>query len=76
MNIVTMPRNKYMQILDTQEKLRGDLTRLEKIVSIIAQDELNPKYITKLSRIERGISAGKGVKFKNRSEIKKFFHSL
>jgi len=76
MNTVTLPKNQYVNILNTQAKLRGDLTRLEKIVSIIAQDELNPKYITKLSRIERGISAGKGVKFKNRSEIKKFFHSL
>lgn len=76
MNIVTLPRNKYMQILETQEKLRGDLTRLQKIVSYIAQDEVNPEYVMRLSRIEKGLSAGRGVKFKNKSEVKKFFKAL
>jgi len=65
-----------MQILDTQEKLRGDLTRLEKIVSTIAQDEVSAEYITKLSKIEKSLSRGKGAKFKTKSEIKKFFRSL
>lgn len=76
MNIVTLPKNKYMQILNTQEKLRGDLTRLQKIVSYIAQDELSSEYITKLSKIEKGLSAGNGIKFKNKNEIKKFFRLL
>ena len=65
-----------MQILDTQEKLRGDLTRLQKIVSFISQDEVTPEYITKLSKIEKGLSMGKGVKFQNKSEIKIFFSAL
>ena len=76
MNTVTLPKNQYMQILNTQEKLRGDLTRLQTIVSYIAQDEVTPQYIKRLSKIERGLSLGKGTKFKNRSEVKKFFHSL
>ena len=76
MNIVTLPKNKYMQILNTQEKLRGDLTRLQKIVSYIAQDEINPLYMTRLSKIEKGLSAGKGLKFKNKAEVKSFFRSL
>ncbi len=76
MNTITLPKNKYMQILNTQEKLQGDLTRLQKIVSYIAQDEINPGYMTKLYKIEKGLSAGKGIKFKNKREIKKFFHSL
>lgn len=76
MNTVTLPKTKYMQILDTQEKLRGDLSRLQKVVSRIAQDEITPKYMAKLSKIEKGLSAGKGVNLKNKSEIKKFFSSL
>lgn len=76
MNMITLPKNKYIQILDTQEKLRGDLTRLQKIVSYIAQDEVSPEYLSKLSKIETGLSAGKGFKFKNKGEIKKFFTSL
>lgn len=76
MNTVTLSKNKYMQILDTQEKLRGDLMRLQKIVSHIAQDEVSSEYLTKLSKIEKGLSEGKGIEFKNRSEIKKFFLSL
>ena len=76
MNTVTLPKNQYMRILDTQEKFRDDLTRLQKIVSTIAQDEVSSLYMTRLSKIEKGLSAGKGVKFKNKSEIKKFFRSL
>lgn len=76
MNTITLPKSKYVQILDTQEKLRGDLSRLQKIVSHIAEDEVNSKYLAKLSKIEVGLSAGKGIKFKNKSEIKKFFASL
>lgn len=76
MNTITLPKNKYMQILNTQEKIRGDLARLEKVVSFIAQDELSPKYIAKLSKIEKGLSLGNGIKLKNRSEVKSFFSSL
>ena len=76
MNTITLPKNQYMQILNTQEKLRGDLTRLQKIVSYIAQDEINPEYMTRLYKIEKGLATGKGVKFKNKSKIKKFFKDL
>ncbi|MSU45280.1 MAG: hypothetical protein EXS47_01470 [Candidatus Zambryskibacteria bacterium] len=71
-----MPKNKYIQILNTQEKLRDDLTRLQKIVTYIAQDEVSPRYLVRLSRIEKGLSADKGIRFKNVKEIKKFFRSL
>ena len=73
---MTLPKSKYMQILNTQEKLRGDLTRLQKIVFSIAEDEISPEYIKRLSKIERGLSAGKGIKFKTKNEVKKFFRSL
>ena len=76
MNMVTLPRIKYMQILDTQEKLRGDLTHLQQIVSYIARDEINPEYQKRISKIEKELSAGKGVRFKNKNDIKKFFRSL
>jgi hypothetical protein len=76
MNTITFPKNKYTQILDTQEKLRGDLTRLQKIVSCLALDEVSPLYMTRLSKIEKGLSLGKGTKFKNKSEIKRFFSSI
>ncbi|OGI76012.1 hypothetical protein A3C67_01430 [Candidatus Nomurabacteria bacterium RIFCSPHIGHO2_02_FULL_42_19] len=65
-----------MRILNTQEKLRDDLARLQKIVSYIAQDEVSPKYMKKLSKIERGLSLGRGIKFKTKSEIRKLFRSL
>ncbi|MBI5798943.1 MAG: hypothetical protein HZB10_03350 [Candidatus Yonathbacteria bacterium] len=76
MNTITLPKSKYVQILDTQEKLRGDLSRLQKIVFHIAEDSVNSKYLAKLSKIETGLSNGKGTKFRNKSEIKKFFASL
>jgi len=52
------------------------LIRLQKIVSYIAQDEVNSEYIKRLFKIEKGLSVGKGIKFKNKSEVKKFFCSL
>ena len=52
------------------------MTRLQKIVYRIAEDEVSSEYMTRLSMIERGLSAGKGVKFKNKKEIRKFFKSL
>lgn len=76
MNTIILPKNEYMQILNAQEKLRGDLTRLQKIVTYITQDELNSEYIKKISKIEKGLSSGKGIRFKNKSEIRKFFSSL
>ncbi len=65
-----------MQILSTQDKFQVDLSRLERMVSYMVQDEVSPVYMTRLSKIEKGLSAGKGVKFKNKSELKKFFRSL
>ena len=65
-----------MQILNTQEKLRGDLTRLQKVVSYLSQDEVTPEYINRLSKIEKGLSMGKGIKFKTKTEIKNFFSAL
>jgi len=76
MDNVTLPKDKYIQILNTQKKLCGDLIRLQKIVSYMAQDEVSDIYITRLSKIEKGLSAGKGLKFKSTNEIKKFFGSL
>ncbi len=76
MNTVTLPKNQYMQILSTQDKFQVDLSRLERMVSYMVQDEVSPVYMTRLSKIEKGLSAGKGVKFKNKSELKKFFRSL
>lgn len=76
MSTVTLPKNQYMRILDTQEELREDLTRLQKIVSYISQDEISSEYTKRLSKIEKGLSMGKGAKFKNKSEVKKFFSSL
>ena len=76
MNTVTLPKYQYTRILETQEKLQGDLTRLQKIVSYMTQDEVSPEYSKKISKIEKGLFAGKGIKFKNKSEVKKFFKAL
>lgn len=76
MEEITLPKSKYVQILNTQQKLRIDLSRLQKVVSSLVQDEVSPEYLTKLSKIEAGLSAGKGTFFKNKGELKKFFSSL
>jgi hypothetical protein len=76
MNTVTLPRNKYIKILETQEELRGDVFRLKEIVSYIAQDEISPTYARKLSKIEKSLSAGGGARFGGTRGVKKFFREL
>lgn len=76
MNTVTIPKNKYVEILNTQEKLRTDLSHLQKVVSSLVEDEVSSEYIVKLSKIEQGLSLGRSIKLKTKSDIKKFFISI
>ena len=76
MNTVTLPKNEYMQILETQEKLKEDLARLENAVSFIAQDEVSPTYLKRLEKISRGLDVGKGKRFSSVSAVRKYFKSL
>lgn len=76
MNMITLPKNKYLQILNTQEKLREDLLDLQKVVLQLAQDEISQEYYKRLSKIEKGLSFGRGIFLKNKNEVKDFFKFL
>ena len=76
MTTVTLPKNEYVKILDGQKTLERSFARLERFVLQIAQDEVNPEYLTRLNKIDKQVSAGKTKRFKNKSEIKKFFASF
>ncbi len=76
MNTVTLPKSEYMKILETQENLEHGLARLEKFIFQIAQDEVNPTYKSRLTKIENQTVSGKTKKLKNKSEVRAFFASL
>lgn len=76
MATVTLPKNEYIKIISAQKTLERGFARLEKFVFQIAKDEINPEYSARLDKIEKQVASGKVKKFKNKSELKKFFASL
>ena len=76
MNTITIPVKEYKQSIQMQKSILSRLDLLQKFIFESSKDEINPEYMEKLAKIEKGLSAGKGIKLKNKSEIKKFFLSL
>ena len=77
MNTITIPIKEYRESIQLQKTILSRLDSLQKIVySSIAEDEVSPKYLAKLAKIEKGLDAGKGTRFKNISEVRKYFRSL
>ena len=76
MATITIPIKEYKQSIAIQKSILSRLDFLQKVVFENSKDEVSQLYIERLAKIEEGLGAGKGVKLKNKSEIKKFFHSL
>lgn len=76
MTTITIPIKEYKQSIQLQKSILSRLDILQRVILENARDEINPGYIERLAKIERGLSAGKGIMLKNKSEIKKFFRSL
>lgn len=76
MNTITLPKNKYLEILQEQNYLKSNLKKLQNFVLEISKDEVSENYLSKLSKIENQISKGQKKTFKNIGEVKSFFKSL
>jgi signal transduction protein with GAF and PtsI domain len=73
---ITIPIKEYKQSIEIQKSILSRLDSLQKVIVENSKDEVSSIYIKRLSKIEKGLSSGKGIKLKNKSEVKKFFHSL
>lgn len=76
MDTVTIPIKEYRESVQLQKTILSRIDLLQNFVYSITEDEITPEYMAKLTKIQKGIDAGKGIKLKNKSEIKKFFRSL
>ena len=76
MNTITLPKNKYLEILEKQEQLQSNFKVLQNFVFEIAQDEVNEKYLSKLSKIENQISSGQKRTFRDKKDLTSFLKNL
>lgn len=76
MTTVTIPKNEYLKIVETQEKLREKLDLLQKMFEEEIQEEIRPEYAKKLDRISADLDKGRGVRFLNAREAKKYLRNL
>jgi hypothetical protein len=76
MTTITIPIKEYKQSIEIQKSILSRLDFLQKVVFENSKDELSLLYIKRLTKIEKGLEAGKGIKLKNKNEVKKFLYSL
>jgi hypothetical protein len=76
MTTITIPIKEYKQSIEIQKSILSRLDSLQKVIVENSKDEVSSLYIKRLSKIEKGLSSGRGIKLKNKSEVKKFFNSL
>ena len=76
MNTVTVPKNTYNYLVKSNQEMGKRISFIEMLVNDMARDEITPKYQTKLNKISRSMGNGKGISFRNTSQVKKFFRNL
>ena len=76
MTTIIIPIKEYKESIQIQKSILSRLDFLQKVVFENSKDEISSEYITRLTKIEKGLSAGKGVVLRNKSEIRKYFRSL
>lgn len=76
MTTITIPIKEYKESIEIQKSILSRLDFLQKVIFENSKDEVGPLYKERLTKIEEGLAVGKGIKLKNKSEVKKFFSSL
>lgn len=76
MTMITIPIKEYKESIAIQKNILSRLDFLQKVIFENSKDEVSPLYIERLTKIEKGLGTGKGIKLKNKSEVKKFLNSL
>lgn len=75
MTTITIPKNEYLKIIETQEKLGKELTLLRKMFQNEICEEVRLEYIKKLDKIDSEIDKGKCIRFSSVSEMKKYLRN-
>ncbi len=68
MNTATLQKN--------YRHLTARFDHLERLVKVLAQDELTPKEIKKLEAISRRLDAGGGKRFTSRQQFSRYLKSF
>ena len=76
MTTFTIPKNEYLKIVENQEKLRKKVDLLQKILKEEIQDEIRPEYARKLDHISADLDKGKGIRFLDAKEAKRYLKNL
>ncbi len=76
MNTVRISRIEYLNILKTQKELSFKVAAIESIISDSFLDEVSQKYAMKLERISTEMDKGKGKRFSNVQDMKKYLRAL
>lgn len=76
MNIVAILKNKSHNTLKTQGGVKHGAILTKKEDFDCGCDEVTPQYAKKLERISKEAEEGKGKKFENMRELKKYLATL
>lgn len=76
MNTITIPKSEYLKIVKTQEELQEKVGMLQRTLEIVARDEFKPAYIKKLDNISASFDRGRGVRFLDSKNAKRYLKNL
>lgn len=76
MNTITIPRNTYEKIIETQKKLLFQVDILQKCIIEANKEELGLPVIRRLEKISRNMDSGNGKRFRSASSVATYFNTL
>ena len=77
MNMITIPKRAYDEIIKRQARTEAAVKRLAHTIEELAQDEeLRPEVLARLERQSKLMDEGKGKRFKTIKEVRAYFRSL
>ncbi|HEY4516734.1 MAG TPA: hypothetical protein VJG64_02205 [Candidatus Paceibacterota bacterium] len=77
MNVVTIPKRAYDEIIKRQTRTEATVKHLVHAVKELSQDEeLRPEVVARIDRHSLAMDAGKGKRLKTVREVRAYFRSL
>ncbi len=77
MNIITIPKKTYQNLIRRQSQIEKELTILRKIVRAeVVEERVRPAIIKRWDRISRDLDQGKGRSFTSLREMDAWLRKL
>lgn len=76
MNMITLPKSTYNEILKRQARVEVAVAKLYQRVEELNEDELKPSVLKRIEKHSRLLDEGKGIKLKNMKEYRAYMKSL